>query len=191
MKCTFIYSGCSYIAVMCIVGRSEFFCMRQTLYNLPVCAFVCLLHSVKNSTYSLSSYHQYTNSYDYSDQSRQSERSGLCGLSNLGNTCFMNSAVQVTRTELRNDVTVSFETPYLFCETIISDKHFSYVPCFYIFVFASSHLLLLHHQAPPLLHLSPLATAITLVGVFSFLACYGSCQHFLPWLPLLNLRISS
>uniref|UniRef100_A0A8C7ZL18 Ubiquitin carboxyl-terminal hydrolase n=1 Tax=Oryzias sinensis TaxID=183150 RepID=A0A8C7ZL18_9TELE len=49
---------------------------------------------VKNSSYSLPSYHPYTNSYDYSDQSRPNERSGLCGLSNLGNTCFMNSAVQ-------------------------------------------------------------------------------------------------
>uniref|UniRef100_A0A8C7ZHU4 Ubiquitin carboxyl-terminal hydrolase n=1 Tax=Oryzias sinensis TaxID=183150 RepID=A0A8C7ZHU4_9TELE len=50
--------------------------------------------NVKNSSYSLPSYHPYTNSYDYSDQSRPNERSGLCGLSNLGNTCFMNSAVQ-------------------------------------------------------------------------------------------------
>uniref|UniRef100_A0A671TT05 Ubiquitin carboxyl-terminal hydrolase n=1 Tax=Sparus aurata TaxID=8175 RepID=A0A671TT05_SPAAU len=64
-----------------------------TSYNLPVCTSLCLLHSVKNSSYSLPSYNAY-NSYDYSDQSRQSERSGLCGLSNLGNTCFMNSAVQ-------------------------------------------------------------------------------------------------
>ena len=56
---------------------------------------VCVFLSAKNSSYSLSSYQPYTNSYDNSDQGRQGTRPGLCGLSNHGNTCFMNSAVQV------------------------------------------------------------------------------------------------
>lgn len=71
--------------------------------------FLHLWCSVKNSSYSLPSYHPYTNSYDYSDQSRPSERSGLCGLSNLGNTCFMNSAVQVRSGEPSSSLLCSLE----------------------------------------------------------------------------------